>query len=70
MILNVANIRIKNNMTVMVSDLPNRHKLQGPIRNKRNIRDTKGVKGKSALSSNRKRGSINDMNNAMIVRRM
>jgi hypothetical protein len=29
MILNIANIRIKNNMTVMVSDLPSRHKLHG-----------------------------------------
>jgi hypothetical protein len=40
-ILNIANIKIKNNMTVMVSDLPSRHELHGQIRNKRNIRDMK-----------------------------
>jgi hypothetical protein len=28
-ILNIANIRIKNNTTVMVSDLPSRHELHG-----------------------------------------
>jgi hypothetical protein len=70
MILNIANIRIKENTTVMVSDLPSRHKLHGLIRNKRNIRDIKRVREKSALPSNRKRGSIGRMNNAMIVRRM
>jgi hypothetical protein len=69
-ILNIANIRIKNNTTVMVSDLPSRHKLHGQIRNKRNIRDIKRVRGKSALSSNRKRGSIGGMNNTMAIRRM
>jgi hypothetical protein len=68
-ILIIANIRIKNNTTVMVSDLPSRHKLNSQIRNKRNIRDMKRVRGKSALSSNRKRGSIGGMNNAMAVRR-
>jgi hypothetical protein len=35
MILNIANIRVKNNMTVMVSDLPSRHELHGQIRNKK-----------------------------------
>jgi hypothetical protein len=70
MVLNIANIMIKNNMTVMVSDLLSRHKLHGQIRNKRNIRDIKRVREKSALSSNRKRGSIDDINNAMTVRRM
>jgi hypothetical protein len=40
-ILNIAKIRIKNNMTFMVSDMPNRHKLDGQIRSKRNIRDIK-----------------------------
>jgi hypothetical protein len=69
-ILNIANIKIKNNTTVMVSDLPSRHKLHGQIRNKRNIRDIKRVRGKSALSSNRKRGSIGGMNNTMAIRRM
>jgi hypothetical protein len=69
-ILNIANIMIKNNMTVMVSDLPSRHKLHGQIRNKRNIKDIKRVRGKSVLSSNRKRGSIGGMNNTMVVRRM
>jgi hypothetical protein len=67
MILNIANIRIKSNTIIMVSDLPSRHKLHGQIRNKRNIRDMKRVRGKSALSSNRKRGSIGGMNNAMTV---
>jgi hypothetical protein len=55
-------------MTVMVSDLPNRHELHGQIRNKRNIRDMKRVRRKSALSSYRKRGSIDGMNNAMAIR--
>jgi hypothetical protein len=67
MILDITNIRIKNNTTAMVSDLPSRHKLHGQIRNRRNIRDIKRVRGKSALSSNRKRGSISGMNNAMTV---
>jgi hypothetical protein len=69
MILNIANIKIKNNMIIMVSDLPNKYKLHGQIRNKRNIRDMKRVRGKSALSKNRKRRSIDDMNNTMAVRR-
>jgi copper(I)-binding protein len=56
MILNIANIRIKNNMIVMVSDLPSRHELHGQIRNKRNIMDMKKVRRKSVLSSYRKRG--------------
>jgi hypothetical protein len=46
MILNIANIKIKNSTTVMVSDLPNRHELHGQIRNKRNIRDMKRVRKK------------------------
>jgi hypothetical protein len=69
MILNIANIRIKNNTTTMVSDLPIRHELHGQIRNKRNIRDMKRVRRKSALSSYRKRGSISGTNNAMARRR-
>jgi hypothetical protein len=69
MILNIANIKIKNNMIIMVSDLPNKYKLHGQIRNKRNIRDMKRVRGKSALSKNRKRRSIDSMNNTMAVRR-
>jgi hypothetical protein len=68
-ILNIANIMVKNNMIVMVSDLPSRHELHGQIRNKRNIRDMKRVRIKSALSNYRKRGSIGDMNNAMAIRR-
>jgi hypothetical protein len=69
-ILNIAKIRIKNNTTVMVSDMSSRHKMHDQIRNKRNIMDMKRVRKKSALSSNRKRGSIIGMNNAMSVRRM
>jgi hypothetical protein len=68
MILNIANIRVKNHMTVMVSNLPSRHELHGQIRNTRNIRDMKRVKRKSALSSYRMRGSINGKNNAMTRR--
>jgi hypothetical protein len=68
MILNIANIKIKNNTTVMVSNLPNRQELHGQIRNKRNIRDIKRVKRKSVLSSYKKRGSISSMNNAMARR--
>jgi hypothetical protein len=69
MILNIANIRIKNNTTVMVSDLPSRHELHGQIGNKKNIRDIKRVRRKSVISSYRKRGSIGGMNNAMARRR-
>jgi hypothetical protein len=69
MILNITNIRIKNNTTVMISDLPSRHELHGQIRNKRNIRDMKRVRRKSALSSYRKRGSIGGINIAMVRRR-
>jgi hypothetical protein len=68
MILNVAKIRIKNNATIMVSDLSSRHKLHDQIRNKRNIRDMKRVRTKHALSSNRKRGTISGMNSAMAIR--
>jgi hypothetical protein len=67
-ILNIANITVNNNTTVMVSDLPSRHELHGQIRNKKNIRDMKRVRKKSALSSYRKRGSIDSMNNAMMIR--
>jgi molybdate-binding protein len=56
MILNITKIRIKNNTTVMVSDMLRRHKLYGQIGNKRNIRDMKRVRRKSAMSSNRKKG--------------
>jgi hypothetical protein len=69
MILNIVNIRVKNNTTVMVSDLPSRHELHGQIKNKRNIKDIKRVRRKSNLSSYRKRGSIGGMNNAMTIRR-
>jgi hypothetical protein len=50
-ILNIANIRIKNNTTVMVSDLPSRHELHGQIRNKRNTSDMKRVRRKGTISS-------------------
>jgi hypothetical protein len=69
-ILNITKIRIKNNTIVMMSDMPNKFKLHGQIRNKRSIRDMKRVRGKSALFSNRKRGSIGGMNSAMSVRRI
>jgi hypothetical protein len=68
-ILNIAKIRIKNGMTIMVSNLPSRHKLHGQIRNKRNIRDIKRVIIKRALSNNKKRGTIGGMNSAMAIRR-
>jgi hypothetical protein len=68
MILNIAKIRVKNGTTVMVSNLPSRHKLHGQIENKGNIRDMKRVRTKHALSSNRKRGTICSMNNALVIR--
>jgi hypothetical protein len=68
-ILNIANIRIKNNTTIIVSDLPSRHELHGQIGNKRNIIDMKRVRRKSVLSSYRKRGFIGGMNNAMARRK-
>jgi hypothetical protein len=69
MILNIAEIRVKNDTTVMVNNLPSRHKLHGQIENKRNTRDMKRVRTKPALSSNRKRGTIRGMNSAMAIRR-
>jgi hypothetical protein len=69
MILNITKIIVKNDTTVMVSNLSNRHKLYGQIGNKRNIRDMKRVRTKYALSSNRKRGTIGGMNSAMAIRR-
>jgi hypothetical protein len=42
-ILNIAKIRVKNDTTVMISNLPSRHKLHGQIGNKRNIRDKQSV---------------------------
>jgi hypothetical protein len=70
MILNIAKIRVKNDTTVMVSNLPSRHKLHGQIRDKRNIRDMKRIRTKHALSSNRKRGTIGSMNSTMAIRRI
>jgi hypothetical protein len=69
-ILNIANIRIKNNKTDMVSDLSSRHKLYSQIMNKRNISDIKRVRENRALSSNRNRRSISSMNNEVAIRRM
>jgi transcriptional regulator of aromatic amino acid metabolism len=67
--INITKIRIKNNMTVMISDLLNKHKLHDQIRDKRNIRDMKKVRTKSTLPSNRKRRSIRSMNSTMSIRR-
>jgi hypothetical protein len=67
--INITKIRIKNNMTVMISDLLNKHKLYDQIRDKRNIRDMKKVRTKSTLPSNRKRRSIRSMNSTMSIRR-
>jgi hypothetical protein len=69
MILNIANIRVKNNTTVTVSDLFSIYELHGQIRNKRNIMNMKRVRRKSALSSYRKKRFIDGMNNAIAVRR-
>jgi hypothetical protein len=68
-VLNIAKIRVKNDMTVMVTNLPSRPKLHGQIGNKRNTRDMKRVRTKCAMSNNRKRGTISGMNNAMAIRR-
>jgi hypothetical protein len=53
-ILNITKIIIKNNTTIMISNISSRHKLHCQIRNNGNIRNIKRVKIKSALSSNRK----------------
>jgi hypothetical protein len=68
-ILTIVKIRVKNDMTVMVTILPSRHELHGEIGNKRNIKDMKRVRTKCALSSNRKRRTISGMNNVMAIRR-
>jgi hypothetical protein len=68
-ILSIAKIKVKNDTTIMVSNLPSRHKLHGQIGNKRNTRDMKRVRTKRALSSNRQRGTIGGMNTAMVIRR-
>jgi hypothetical protein len=69
-ILNIAKIRVKDDTTIMISNLPSRHKLYGQIGNKTNIRDMKRVRTKCALSSNIKRGTIGNINSAMEIRRM
>jgi hypothetical protein len=51
----------------MVSDLK-RHKLNGQIGKKTNIWNMKRVRTKSALSSNKKRESICNMNSTMPIR--
>jgi hypothetical protein len=54
MVLNIAKIRIKNDTTVMISNLPSRHKLHGQIENKRNIKNMKRVgKRVSCLATER-----------------
>jgi hypothetical protein len=68
-ILNIGKIRIKNDTTVIVNNLPNRYKLYGQIGNKRNIKNIKIVRTKSAMLSNRKRGSIGKMNSGMAIRK-
>jgi hypothetical protein len=69
MILNIAKDRVKNDIIVMVNNLPSRHKLHGQIENRRNIKDMKRVRTNCALSSNRKRGTIDGMNSAMAITR-
>jgi hypothetical protein len=60
MILNIAKIRVKNDTTVMVSNLPSKYKLHGQIGNKRNVEDIKRVRTKSALS-------IDSLNSLMAI---
>jgi hypothetical protein len=66
----MAKIRVKNDTTVMISNLPSRHKLHGQIRNKRNIRNRKRVETKSVMSSNRKKWAIDSLNSQMAIGRM
>jgi hypothetical protein len=68
-IMKIAKIWVKNDRTVMASNLPSRHKLHGQIGNKRNIKDMKRVKTKCDLPSNRKRGTISAMISAMEIRK-
>jgi hypothetical protein len=68
-ILNIAKIRVKNDMTFMVSNLPSNNKLHGQIENKINIRDIKRVRTMSALSSNKKRRAIDSLNSYMAIGR-
>jgi hypothetical protein len=53
---------IKNDTTVMVSNLSTRHKVHGHVWNKRSTNNIKRVRTKSVLSNNSKRGSIDSMN--------
>jgi hypothetical protein len=68
-ILNIGKIRIKNDTTVIVNNLLNGYKLHGQIENKRNIKNMKRVRTKSVMLSNRKRGSISNMNNGLAIRK-
>jgi hypothetical protein len=61
MILNIAKIRMKNDTTIMISNLAYKHKLHGQAGNKRNIRNMKRVRTKSVLPNNIERGCINNM---------
>jgi hypothetical protein len=45
----------------MVNNLPHRHEKHAQVGDKRNIMNMKGVKTRSALSSNKKKGSIRSM---------
>jgi hypothetical protein len=62
MILNRTKIRIKNDTTIMISNLASREKLQVKLRYMRIRRHMKTRSIKSALVNNRKRSTINSLN--------
>lgn len=61
-ILDITKVKIKNNTTIMISNLANRQELHGQIRNKRNISNMKRVRHKGIMTKNIKGRSINGMN--------
>jgi len=62
-ILHKTRIRLKNDMTTMISDLTSRHQQHVELRNMRNSRNMKRRCRKNTPSSNWKRGAISCLNN-------
>jgi hypothetical protein len=61
-ILNRTKVRIKNDTTIMISNLASREKLQVKLRYMRNGRHMKTRNIKSALANYRKRSTISSLN--------
>ena len=61
-ILDRTRDRIKNDTTIMISDLTSRKKLQVKLRHIRNRRNVKMRSAKRTMTNNRKRSTISSLN--------